>query len=105
MFSTEQKFEYFTSIEKQIHVIIKANHGKSKDSIIKKIEELIYIQNSKSAVILELDKSEYEKNGPLMLYLKEHVKLRGFKRVLQTNIPITSIIREIRLDIILGKNI
>lgn len=106
MFSTEEKFKYFTSIEKQIHIIIKANcNTVSKDKILEKIEQLIKIQNSKSALFLELDRSEFEKGGSLMLYLKEYVRMRGTKKIFQTYIPLQAIIREIRLDIILGKSI
>ena len=103
MFSTEEKFQYFISIEKQIHVIIKANYKEDKIKILAKISQLVDIQNKKSALILELDFDEFEETGSFTLYLKEWMKTRGIKKIFQTIISIKAIIREIRLDIILGK--
>lgn len=102
MFSIEEKFKYFIGIEKQINIIIRINYKSSKEKIVKKIDKLLSIQNSKSALYLELDKSDYEVN--LTLYMKEFNRGLGTKTIFKTIFPIKSIIREIRLDMLLGKN-
>jgi len=109
LFSTEEKFNYFLKIEKQVNTIIRLNYKSPKDDIINKIIQLLNTQNSKVDLRLELDMDEYDDGrGPLILYLSEFTQKTfppaySKKRTFKTYIHLQSIIREIRFSIILDK--
>jgi len=95
-------------MEKQVIIIIKVNYRADKLRIIDKIIKLLNIQNSKSALRFDINLDRFEETGVFTLFLLERAKSNGYnlssmKKIFQTKVSIKAIIREIRLDIILGK--
>ena len=102
MYSLDEKFNYFLKIEAQINTIIRLNYEHSLDMIIKKINNLIELQNSRTSLVLRLNLKNVDR-GFFNLELYEYIRMRGYRKMFQTKIMMKSIIRDVRLNLILGK--
>jgi hypothetical protein len=119
MFSIDEKLEYFLNVEKQIITIIKVNYKEPLIKVMGKIYDLIHIQNNnKNLSVTITNDSEVIDGTSGFFYLslfdfsslggghhmsQMRMKLDKYK-LFETKISPKSIIREIRLDIILNKN-
>lgn len=119
MFSLDDKFDYFLKVEKQVITIIKVNYKQPIIKIMQKIYNLVHLQNTNKNLSVSLTNDPEVLNGTSnFFYLslfdfsnlggghhmnQMRMKLDKYK-LFETKISPKSIIREVKLDIILNKN-